>query len=139
MFFNPHLDFGNQIRLLDQIADLARDGYTFIMSTHFPEHAFWIADHVVMLQNGSVLADGKPNDVMSEEAIYQLYNTAVSIFTFKGTVVTCVPRSVLHKAETEQNPGGGLSRAPLSLHSTVKNRNEGTTEYQRGSATLLNL
>ena len=125
------LDFGNQIRLLDQIADLARDGYTFIMSTHFPEHAFWIADHVVMLQNGSVLADGKPNDVMSEEAIYQLYNTRVSLFKFKGTVVTCVPCSVLHKAGTERNPDGRVSRDPLALHSTVKNRTEGTTEYQR--------
>ena len=133
------LDFGNQIRLLDQIADLARDGYTFIMSTHFPEHAFWIADHVVMLQNGFVIADGKPNDVMSEEAIYQLYNTAVSIFKFKGTVVTCVPCSVLQKAETEQNASSRLSRDPLSLLSTVKNHNVRTAEYQSGSATLINM
>ncbi len=91
------LDFGNQIRLLDQIADLARDGYTFIMSTHFPDHALWIADHVIMLQKGSVVADGKPDEVMNEEAIFQLYNTEVSIFTFNGSVVTCVPRSVLRK------------------------------------------
>lgn len=91
------LDFGNQIRLLDQIADLARDGYTFIMSTHFPDHALWIANHVIMLQKGSVVADGKPDDVMGEEAIFKLYNTEVSIFTFNGSVVTCVPRSVLRK------------------------------------------
>jgi iron complex transport system ATP-binding protein len=91
------LDFGNQIRLLSQIADLAGDGYTFVMSTHFPDHALWIADHVIMLQKGSVVADGKPDEVMSEKAIFKLYNTEVSIFTFNGSVVTCVPRSVLRK------------------------------------------
>ena len=96
------LDFGNQIRLLDQIADLARDGYTFIMSTHFPDHALWIADHVIMLQKGSVVANGKPDKVMSEEAIFRLYNTEVSIFKFNGTVVTCVPRSVIRKGQNEK-------------------------------------
>jgi iron complex transport system ATP-binding protein len=91
------LDFGNQIRLLDQIASLARDGYTFVMSTHFPDHALWISDHVVMLQKGLVVADGDPDTVMSEEAIFRLYNTEVSIFTFNGSSATCIPRSVLRK------------------------------------------
>ena len=91
------LDFGNQIRLLDQIVDLAGDGYTFIMSTHFPDHALWIADHVIMLQKGSVVADGKPDEVMSEKAIFKLYNTKVNIFTFNESAVTCVPSSVLRK------------------------------------------
>ena len=31
-----------------RIADLARDGYTFIKTTHFPDHALWISDRVVM-------------------------------------------------------------------------------------------
>ncbi|MCE5335843.1 MAG: ABC transporter ATP-binding protein [Desulfobacteraceae bacterium] len=88
------LDFGNQIRLLDRIADLAGDGYTCIKSTHFPDHALWIADHVVMLRDGAVFADGKPDDVMTEEAVCELYNTSVSILDLNGGLRTCLPRSV---------------------------------------------
>lgn len=90
------LDYGNQIRLLDQIADLSRDGYTFIKSTHFPNHALWIADHVVMLQNGRIVADGRPGDVMNEEAICRLYGTKISILNVNGGVKTCLPRSILN-------------------------------------------
>ncbi|MEN6440110.1 MAG: ABC transporter ATP-binding protein [Syntrophobacter sp.] len=100
------LDFGNQIRLLDQIADLARDGYTFIKSTHFPDHALWIADRVVMLQNGGVIADGSPSDVMDEEAICRLYNTKISILKINGSLKTCVPRAIAN---------GGLKKHPGEL------------------------
>jgi iron complex transport system ATP-binding protein len=44
------LDYGNQLRLLDQIIKLSREGYTFIKSTHSPEHALWIADRVIMIK-----------------------------------------------------------------------------------------
>jgi len=88
------LDFGNQIRLLDQIANLARDGYTFIKSTHFPDHALWIADRVVMLRDGCVIADGSPNDVMDEETVCRLYNTRISILKINGNLKTCVPRAI---------------------------------------------
>ncbi len=98
------LDFGNQIRLLDQIADLARDGYTFIKSTHFPDHALWIADRVVMLQKGVIVADGEPSGVMDEEAICSLYNTEVNIIKINGSMRTCIPRSVMRN-------GGNARRA----------------------------
>ncbi|MHC1726992.1 MAG: ABC transporter ATP-binding protein [Syntrophobacteraceae bacterium] len=99
------LDFGNQIRLLDQIADLARDGYTFIKSTHFPNHALWIADRVVMLQKGSIVADGRPADVMNEEAICRLYDTEISILKVNGTLKTCLPRSIVNGKSRKLQPG----------------------------------
>lgn len=103
------LDFGNQIRLLDRIADLAQYGYTFIKSTHFPDHALWIADDVVMLQEGRVAAAGRPNDVMNEEAVCRLYNTEISILRVKGSVKTCLPRSIAD--------GGYKRRTPRNEHS----------------------
>ncbi len=89
------LDYGNQIRLLDQIVSLAEDGYTFIKSTHFPNHALWIADRVVMLKEGSVLADGKPREVMDEETVCRLYNTEIRILAVNGNLRTCMPRSLV--------------------------------------------
>lgn len=88
------LDFGNQIRLLDQIARLARDGYTFVQSTHFPDHALWIADRVVMLQRGTVVADGSPDDVMDEPSVCRLYNTEISLLNVDGRLKTCLPRFI---------------------------------------------
>ena len=89
------LDFGNQIRLLDQITSLAGDGYTFVKSTHFPDHALWIADRVVMLQDGKILADGDPHNVMNKDAICRLYRTEISLVALNGRLKTCIPRSLL--------------------------------------------
>ncbi|MFR7893610.1 MAG: ABC transporter ATP-binding protein [Dysosmobacter sp.] len=36
----PALDCGNQFRLLRQVRRLAEQGYTVLLSTHDPEHAF---------------------------------------------------------------------------------------------------
>jgi len=103
------LDFGNQVRLLDQITGLSRLGFTFVKSTHFPDHAMWIADRVVMLQKGSVIADGKPSDVMNDESVCRLYNTEVSILKVNGTLRTCMPRSLITR-----NPGANNGRARIS-------------------------
>lgn len=110
------LDFGNQIRLLDRVADLAGDGYTFVMSTHFPDHALWIADQVIMLEKGTVVADGSPAEVMDEEAVCRLYNTEVSIFKVNGGLMTCLPRSVLNSgARGASRPGPGRPRGAAGL------------------------
>lgn len=89
------LDFGNQIRLLDEIQKLAREGYTFIKSTHFPDHALWIADRVILLQNGTLIADGPPDDIMNDDSIGRLYNTRISILCTESGIKTCFPRSMI--------------------------------------------
>lgn len=90
------LDYGNQIRLLDQITDLARDGYTFIKSTHAPNHALWIATRVLMLKGGTIIADGPPGDVIDGEAIGKLYNTRVGVVSVNDTLRMCVPQAMMH-------------------------------------------
>ncbi len=96
------LDFGNQIRLLEQIRLLAAEGYTFVKATHFPDHALWIADRVVMLQNGKVLADGRPGDVLIEERVCGLYDTKVTIANIAPGIKTCIPRFFSEKGQRNQ-------------------------------------
>ena len=62
------LDYGNQLRLLEQINELAGEGYTFIKSTHSPEHALWIADRAVMIKEGG--HGGRPRDEVSTTEIF---------------------------------------------------------------------
>ncbi len=98
------LDYGNQVRLLEHIDDLSRDGYTFILSTHFPEHALWIADRAVLLKKGLIEAVGKPDEVMHAAAICGLYNTEIDILTVEGGFKTCIPRAIVRR----MNAGRGL-------------------------------
>lgn len=92
------LDYGNQLRLLKRIAELTADGYTFIVSTHCPDHALWFADRVLMLKDGVIVADGAPNEVMGEKAVGDLYNTEIRILKFNGSVRVCLPRAVAGNA-----------------------------------------
>jgi len=85
------LDYGNQIRLLEQLATLAGDGHTFILSTHIPDHALWVADQVVMMHGGTILADGPPTQVVTRETLGQLYHTQVSILELYENFRMCFP------------------------------------------------
>lgn len=89
------LDFGNQIRLLTRISDLSQDGCTFIKSTHAPDHALWIANRVLIMKGGTVIADGKPQDVINGDAISRLYSTQVGVVAVNDTLRMCVPHAMM--------------------------------------------
>jgi iron complex transport system ATP-binding protein len=117
------LDYGNQIRLLGQIAELAQTGYTFIKTTHFPEHAIWISDRVIMLKAGRVMADGEALVVTNEENLYRLYNTPIGVVSTDEGIRVCIPRhlaerrrvSVPQTASRPPSPESAFSPGRLSL------------------------
>ena len=112
------LDYGNQIRLLAQIAALADEGYTFIKTTHFPEHAVWISDRVVMLKKGTILANGEASQVVNEENLYLLYNTDIGMADLDEGLRVCVPRSMLDYVN-KGRPIGAFNRFPNQLRQVV--------------------
>ncbi len=73
------LDYGNQWRLLGLIGELSREGYTFIKSTHYPEHALSIASRVLLLQQGRILAQGTPQQVITPDTLRRLYGLEVAL------------------------------------------------------------
>ncbi len=88
------LDYGNQLKLLEQLHDLCGEGYTFVKSTHFPDHAFWVSDHVVMLKNGLVHTDGSPKDVITQKTLYELYGAEVLVLPYRRDFRICVPGGI---------------------------------------------
>ncbi len=88
------LDYGNQLKLLDQIIKLSQEGYTFIKSTHSPEHALWIADRAIMIKNGAIVADGRCDEAISAESLFHLYNARVSVLKLNGSLRVCVPQTI---------------------------------------------
>lgn len=67
------LDFGNQVRVLEQVARLRRSGLAILMSTHQPEHALRVADRIALLAPGHLVAVGTPASVATPAALAALY------------------------------------------------------------------
>ncbi len=78
------LDYGNQLRVLDVVRDLARDGYTVLLSTHNPQHALWYADRVLALHHGSVAALGPVEPTLTPALLKTLYGTSVNLYETPG-------------------------------------------------------
>ena len=103
------LDYGNQLRLLEQIMLLAGEGYTFIKSTHAPEHALWIADRAIMIKDGGVMADGPCGEVINRENLYRLYRARVSVTKVRGSVWVCVPETIAGLESVAAENGAALA------------------------------
>lgn len=75
------LDFGNQGQVLRQVRRLAADGLGVLFTTHDPNHAGRVADRVVMLRDGRLMADGPARAVLSSDALAALYGAPVETLT----------------------------------------------------------
>ena len=73
------LDYGNQLRVLEQIKQLKASGITIIMTTHQPEHALSIADRLLLLHKGKLIADGPPETTLTIANLAQIYNLPEAI------------------------------------------------------------
>jgi len=75
------LDYGNQIRLLQQLRSLADDGYAIFKSTHNPDHVLLGADRVALLVGGSIRTLGTPNEILTKKEIRLLYDVDVDFLS----------------------------------------------------------
>ena len=73
------LDYGNQMRVQKQLRQLASEGYTIIQSSHNPEQTYVFADRIICIKDGVVHREGKPDEVMDEQLIRDMYNIDVEM------------------------------------------------------------
>ena len=88
-----NLDYGNQFRLLWQVRALADSGYTVLLSTHNPEHAFRFATDVLVLREGGVRAFGPAAETLTEELLREIYRIPLTVADIPvpgGSVKGCV-------------------------------------------------
>lgn len=98
------LDYGNQLRLLQHIRNLACEGYTVIKSTHFPDHAFQVSNQVVLLSGGTVIAQGSPLHVMTKDVLQRLYRIELEVAIRKDGRAYCVPASMHPRGAGDHSP-----------------------------------
>lgn len=95
-----HLDLSNKGRLLNILQILAQRGVTIVFSTHDPDAAAMIADHVILLKSGAVLDAGKIRTVLTSEKLTETYGTQVKVLNIDGRLVT-----MLINGHLQQNVG----------------------------------
>ncbi len=74
-----NLDFGNQARVLGEIARLRGAGISILLCSHDPDHAFQVADRVMLLENGRVLDQGEARAVLTVQNLSQLYRVPAEV------------------------------------------------------------
>jgi iron complex transport system ATP-binding protein len=85
------LDFGNQVRVLERIAALARSGIAILFSSHDPDHAFLCAQRALLLAEGRALEIGAPREVIRPDTLQRLYGVSVQVLPLAGGGHTCLP------------------------------------------------
>ncbi|MCW4017073.1 MAG: ABC transporter ATP-binding protein [Candidatus Bathyarchaeota archaeon] len=85
-----HLDFGNQVRMLEIIKNLSQKGLSIILTTHFPDHAFHLSSTVAMMNKGSFIASGTAENVITEANLKTIYGIDVKVACFDSSKI-CVP------------------------------------------------
>ena len=89
-----NLDFGNQSRVLEEVARLSEAGIAVLLCSHDPDHAFHVADRVLLLGAGRVLGQGPTADILVADTLSRLYGVRVHVTEVEtpgGPRRICVP------------------------------------------------
>ena len=87
------LDYGNTVRVLSCVKQLAREGLSIVQSTHQPDQAFLYSDKTLIVNKGRVVAFGDPKDVITSESVSELYGVEVEVNSlYDDRIRVCVPK-----------------------------------------------
>ncbi|NLA96342.1 MAG: ABC transporter ATP-binding protein [Clostridiaceae bacterium] len=94
-----HLDYGNETLVLGQVRKLAGLGYTIVMITHAPSHAFLYANRALAIGRDGLFVNGDPSAVLTEESLLNLYGVGIQLFDVRlkndqRQARICMPMSI---------------------------------------------
>ncbi len=76
-----HLDIKHQRYLLNYLKDLVyQQKKSIIVVLHSLTQAYRYADSVIAMANGKIIAQGTPQEVMTEERLAQMYQTCIETY-----------------------------------------------------------
>lgn len=89
-----NLDYGNQMRVMTKVKELADQGYIIILSTHNPDHAFLYGNKALVIYKGAIIEMGIPKEIVTEGLLQQVYGVKVKLHdidTGDGDIRVIVP------------------------------------------------
>ncbi|MDA3958273.1 ABC transporter ATP-binding protein [Oceanispirochaeta sp.] len=93
-----HLDLHNREKILHILEKLKQRGISIFFTSHDPELVIRLADHAILLKNGSVIQCGPSESILNDENLTDLYNIPVKIGTIEG-------QRVLIWGQSRREPG----------------------------------
>jgi len=78
---DAHLDPRHQHDVFTRIVDLAREGFTFAISSHSPNNALLYGRRVVLLASGRLIAQGSPQEVIAPKLLQEAYGMEFETIT----------------------------------------------------------
>lgn len=90
-----HLDYGNQLRTVKMIKQLAEQNFAIIMTTHIPDHAILLGDKVGILDRDGTMTFGHYEEIMTEKTLSRIYNVNLKmVYVEEIKRTTCIAVSV---------------------------------------------
>ncbi|PHS70708.1 MAG: ABC transporter ATP-binding protein [Methylophaga sp.] len=71
------LDLANEIKVLNVLQKLKKNGVTILMTTHDPEHAFHIAETVLLIKPIGNCQFGLAKEILTDSILSELYNVPI--------------------------------------------------------------
>lgn len=85
------LDYSNQLLVLEKVGDLVSKGYSCIYSTHNPEFALMHSTRVAAMDEGRIVYDDVPENLMDTDVLSRLYGRRISIIRTEKGSLACIP------------------------------------------------
>jgi iron complex transport system ATP-binding protein len=79
-----HLDLANKKRLIECLRNLAHQGVSILMTSHEPEVVATLAEHIVLMNGGRVIAAGPLEAIWQAETLSAVYGVALRVQRING-------------------------------------------------------
>lgn len=81
-----HLDINHQVEIIELVRNLNRvDGLTVIGAMHDLNMAALYFDRLILLKDGRIFADGRPDEVLTEDTIREVFSASVQVTQHPST------------------------------------------------------
>jgi iron complex transport system ATP-binding protein len=75
-----YLDLTHQLEVLDLLVDMNREqGRTIAIVLHDLNHACRYADHLIAMKDGSIVAEGPPAEIVTEELVHDVFGLVARV------------------------------------------------------------
>tara|TARA_B100001123_G_scaffold450576_1_gene622099 strand:+ start:2313 stop:2945 length:633 start_codon:yes stop_codon:yes gene_type:complete len=111
-----NLDILHQLTILGLVRNLVDEGLTAIAAIHDLNLAARYCDQLVLLSNGSVLTEGKPEDVLTSETIELAFR--VKSFVYREPVTDSLAISLIGPAEGAEAESFSSNSSATNLGTT---------------------
>ncbi len=102
-----NLDVLHQLKVLDLVRQLVDDGLTAVAAIHDLNMAARYCDKLVLLNNGQLLAEGSPEDVLTPDTIESAFGVKAAVFRDPATGALAI--SLIGPADEHSQNGTGHS------------------------------